>query len=45
MRVRKITMPVYFSIAILYLEMMEGNAGKEDVKDGRKQTGTDTAAD
>ena len=28
-----------------YLEMMEGNAGKEDVKDGRKQTGTDTAAD
>ena len=28
-----------------YLDMMEGNAGKEDVKDGRKQTGTDTAAD
>ena len=28
-----------------YLEMMEGNAGREDVKDGRKKTGTDTAAD
>ena len=27
-----------------YLEMMEGNAGREDVKDGRKKTGTDTGS-